>query len=183
MKLVFKFDGGRVISHDVEERTFTIGRSEECRVCIDSEHFSREHCLIEFVDGTVYVTDLNSKNGIFINHIRLPKKMRVNYDLKLPLYMGECFVTIDITLDMRDPDYLSLQTHKGVANDELYRPIQPPKRAPLRPKPVSQKVEKKSMDGKGLIIGLLILIAVTAIHFTRGSFLSRKQDQQSGTSP
>ncbi len=58
MKLAFKFDDGKIISHEVFERTFTLGRSEKCRICIPSEHFSREHCLIELVDGKVFVTDL-----------------------------------------------------------------------------------------------------------------------------
>lgn len=176
MKLVFKFDGGRIVSHEVFERTFTIGRSEDCRVCIDSEHFSREHCLIELIDGNVYVTDLNSKNGIFINHIRVPKKMKVNLDLRLPFYMGECFVSIDITKDLRDADYLSLETHDVVDKAELYRPLEMPKRIPSRPKPVLQKVEQKRfLDGKGLLIAFIVLAAVTAFHFTRSNILPRKQ--------
>ncbi len=182
MKLVFKFDGGKMLAHEVFERTFTIGRSEECRVSLDSEHFSREHCLIEFVDGVVYVTDLNSKNGVYINHIRLPKKMRVSYDLKLPLYMGECFVTIDTSEDFKDPDHLSLVTHKGVNHEALYQQVYVPRRNTIRPKVLPRKPEKRFLDGKGFLIAFLILLIVSAIHFARTSLIPRKQ-QASEKSP
>lgn len=182
MKLVFKFDSGRTVSHEVFERTFTIGRAEECRVAIDSEHFSREHCLVEFIDGEVYVSDLNSKNGIFINHIRIPKKMRVKYESKLPLYMGECFITIDTTKDLRDADYLSLETHNGVNPNEIYRPIEAPRRIQARPRPAQKEPEpKRFLDGKGLFIAVLIVVAVTAFHFTRQKFIPRMPETSGKT--
>lgn len=182
MKLAFKFDDGRVVSHEVFERTFTVGRSESCRVTLDSEHFSREHCLIELIDGKVYVTDLGSKNGVYINHIRIPAKMKVNLDLKLPLYVGECFLTIDITQDLRDPDHLSLETHVRVSPDEVYQRIEAPRRIQARPRPVSapRAQEKKFLDGKGLMIAALILLAVTAIHFTRTQMTSAGATSEKG---
>lgn len=165
MKLAFKFDDGRVVSHEVYERAFTLGRSEKCRVCIPSDHFSREHCLIELVDGKVFVTDLESKNGIFINHIRVPKKMKVAYDLNLPLYVGECFITIDIKEDLKDPDHLSLETFSHVNPAEIYNSIQAPRRIAL-PKAKIQPVpvQKKIYDGKGILVIIMVIIAIVGIH-------------------
>lgn len=165
MKLAFKFDDGKIVSHEVYERTFTLGRSEKCRICIPSEHFSREHCLIELVDGKVYVTDLESKNGVFINHIRIPKKMKVVYDLKLPLYVGECFITVDIKEDMKDPDHLSLETFSRINPSEIYNSVAAPRRLTppkMHIKPVP--VQKKLYDGKGLLVILMVIIAIIGIH-------------------
>lgn len=168
MHITFKFDGGSTLSHEVFERTFTVGRSAECRVSIDSEHFSREHCLIELIDGKIFVTDQNSKNGVFINHIRLPKKMKTHFDPKLTLYMGECFVSFDISKDLKDPDYLSLETHASLNPNEIYQAATPLKRAPQRPRPeVKRQEEKHFLDGKGVIFAFLILIAISAVHFYR----------------
>lgn len=175
MKLAFKFDSGKVISHEVFERTFTIGRAESCRLSIDSEGFSREHALIELVDGVVYVTDLSSKNGVFINHIRLPKKMKVIYDLKLPLYIGDCFITLDISKDLRDPDHLSLETHDKVAPNEIYQNLNSPRRITPKPKPLEKKEEKRVVDGKGILIAIVVLIAVFAISMNRDVIMSRKR--------
>lgn len=179
MKLAFKFDSGKVISHEVFERTFTIGRSDSCRLTIDSEGFSREHALIELIDGTVYITDLASKNGVYINHIRLPKKMKVSYDLKLPLYIGDAFLTLDISKDLRDPDHLSLETHDKVAPNEIYQNINVPRRITPKPKPVTtKKVEKRVVDGKGILIAVLVLVAIFAISMNRDVIMSRKQDTE-----
>lgn len=165
MKLAFKFEDGRIVSHEVFERTFTLGRSEKCRICIPSEHFSREHCLIELVDGKVYITDLESKNGVFINHVRIPKKMKVAYDLKLPLYVGECFLTIDIKEDLKDPNQLSLETFSRINPAEIYNSHVAPRRVaapkmPIRPVPV----QKKIYDGKGILVVIMVIIAIIGIH-------------------
>ena len=174
MKLAFKFDSGKVVSHEVFERTFTIGRSEKCRVALDNEGFSREHCLIEHVDGVIYVSDLGSKNGVFINHVRIPPKLRVSYDTKLPLYMGEAFVTIDASKEFKDPDHLSLQTFSKIDPAELFRPLSPPMKSKkaLPPKPQMYKsVEKKSSSsssGISLVIAL-VLIAGIVIYLNRTS--------------
>jgi predicted component of type VI protein secretion system len=165
MKLAFKFDDGRIISHEVFERTFTVGRSEKCRICIPSEHFSREHGLIELLDGKVFITDLESKNGIFINHVRIPKKMKVNLDLSHSLYLGECFLSIDISNDLRDPDNLSLETLSHVTPNEIYHASQISQKI-LTPKakipPVP--IQKKIYDGKGILMVIMIITAILGIH-------------------
>lgn len=180
MKLAFKFDSGKVVTHEVFERTFTIGRSEKCRVTLDSEGFSREHCLIEVVDGIIYVSDLGSKNGVYINHVRIPQKLRVSYDPKLPLYIGEAFLTIDASVDFKDPDHLSLQTFTKIDPAELYRPLNPTpkvKRSPP-PKPQTDKrFEKKpesSSSGISLVIAI-VLIAGIVIYLNRTSINAHTQ--------
>ena len=177
MKIAFKFDDGRIVSHEVFERAFTIGRSGNCRVSFESEHFSREHALVEFIDGEIYVTDLDSKNGVFINHVRIPRRMKIKYDLKLPLYMGECFLTIDIKEDLKDRDHLSLETFSKVDADEIYRPINPPKRIPSRPRPVPVP-QKRFLDGKSFLIVILLLGALFAFNAYRPSIMGRFSPQE-----
>jgi pSer/pThr/pTyr-binding forkhead associated (FHA) protein len=165
MKLAFKFDDGRIISHEVFERTFTVGRSEKCRICIPSVHFSREHGLVELLDGKVFITDLDSKNGIFINNVRIPKKMKVNLDLSHSLYLGECFLSIDINNDLRNPDHLSLETLSHVNPSEIYHATQT-SRKKLAPKTKVKPVpiQKKYFDGKGILMVIMIITAIVGIH-------------------
>ncbi|MEM6788161.1 MAG: adenylate/guanylate cyclase domain-containing protein [Myxococcota bacterium] len=54
--------------------TLTIGRSEENDVCIDDPSLSRRHARItRGADGTVTFSDLGSKNGSFVDGIRIDR--------------------------------------------------------------------------------------------------------------
>lgn len=47
-----------------------VGRSAECDILIPSGTVSSKHCLLEQREGTWYVTDLTSRNGIRIDGVR-----------------------------------------------------------------------------------------------------------------
>ncbi len=48
--------------------TITIGRSRDCMVCISNNRtMSGHHCEIVLQDGRMYLRDLDSKNGTFLN--------------------------------------------------------------------------------------------------------------------
>lgn len=179
MKLAFTFDGGKVISHEVFERTFKIGRSSSCRVTVESEGFSREHALIELIDGKLFITDLDSKNGVMINHVRIPKRIKVAYDTRLPLYVGDCFLSIDFSKDLKDPDHLSLETHARVNPNEVFQNINAPRRIVPKMKPVEKKEQTRSFDGKGIFIALFVLIAIFAISMNRDLIKSRDMNAES----
>lgn len=44
-----------------------VGRSEACDICIDDVIMSRQHFVIENIGSSLYVSDLNSKNGTCVN--------------------------------------------------------------------------------------------------------------------
>jgi len=46
---------------------FRIGRSQDCDLQPKSEAISRHHCLVSVRAGKVFVRDLNSRNGTFVN--------------------------------------------------------------------------------------------------------------------
>jgi pSer/pThr/pTyr-binding forkhead associated (FHA) protein len=53
-----------------EERCF-VGRGEACHIRPKSESVSRKHCAFVQKDGRVLLADLNSRNGTFVNEVRL----------------------------------------------------------------------------------------------------------------
>lgn len=53
------------------EKSFRIGRGEECEVCVKNEYVSRCHAEVAFENGQWWVRDLNSSNGIFIDGQRV----------------------------------------------------------------------------------------------------------------
>src|SRR5690348_13869231 len=58
-------DSGRVIP--IAALPCVIGRDESCQLRIQSEHVSRNHCVISRSDSALVIRDLGSTNGTFLN--------------------------------------------------------------------------------------------------------------------
>lgn len=66
---------GRAIA--VKRAKFLIGRAEECDIRPLSEEVSRRHCAILVGPDAVWVEDLGSRNGTFVNGARIQAKTQV----------------------------------------------------------------------------------------------------------
>lgn len=69
-----------------------IGRAPHCDVVIPSNNISKEHATIEIYNDKVIVTDLNSRNGTFINGIQIKSQK---------LAAGEKLGFFDIFVEIR----------------------------------------------------------------------------------
>lgn len=56
--------GGRVFPLEGET---LVGRSKECDIHLAAAHLSRRHAQLQVIDGLLYVKDLGSSNGTFLN--------------------------------------------------------------------------------------------------------------------
>ena len=70
---------GRRIDLSYEE--VSIGRSDQCTVCVNSDLVSRRHAVINRVLGHFIVVDLKSTNGTFINDQRVERAELKDGDL------------------------------------------------------------------------------------------------------
>ena len=57
----------------VKRDKLLIGRSEECDIRPLSDEVSRRHCAVQIDLGVVWVEDLGSRNGTFVNGRRVHK--------------------------------------------------------------------------------------------------------------
>lgn len=56
-----------------------IGRAPQSTICIPTPGLSKEHAIITVKEGAVYIRDLNSTNGTFVNGIKIHKqKLRMS---------------------------------------------------------------------------------------------------------
>lgn len=55
--------------------TFRIGRAPECGVCVDDSTVSRIHVELRFEDGHWCVYDLQSRNGTFLNDVKISREL------------------------------------------------------------------------------------------------------------
>ena len=64
-------EGGRVGNVVVADFPYTIGRRRECSLRVSNPCVSRDHCRIFTRDGRVWVEDLGSLNGTYVNEERV----------------------------------------------------------------------------------------------------------------
>jgi pSer/pThr/pTyr-binding forkhead associated (FHA) protein len=62
-----------VWSHRVKTRKQIIGRSAECAIRVVDDKVSRRHAKIWERSGVVFIRDLNSRNGTFVNGERVTR--------------------------------------------------------------------------------------------------------------
>ena len=60
-------------SYKISEKGAIIGRGKDCDISIQDMYLSVEHFQIWYDDGDWFVADMGSKNGTFLNEIRLKK--------------------------------------------------------------------------------------------------------------
>ena len=93
---------------------YLLGRSSKCDLVIRDNSISRRHAELVVMEETVGVRDLNSRNGIFVNGIRVGNAEvevgdRVNF--------GRISVKIEASIDHTGPEDSGLETprHRSMA--------------------------------------------------------------------
>ncbi len=71
------------------EGRFSIGRSEESQLCLDDPVASRHHAQVLVKDGEVYLEDLNSRNGVFLNEVRVEGRPVLKHGDKIRIGLQE----------------------------------------------------------------------------------------------
>lgn len=88
MKLTFYLADSEPKIFSVSKQSLIIGRSSSCDIPLVVEGISRQHCKIEYKNGDVFLTDLGSTNGVFIDGRRIQPKTPIRYQTFLPLSIG-----------------------------------------------------------------------------------------------
>lgn len=136
--------------------SITIGRSEDCDLQLDDTHLSRRHLRIESVNDAIYLTDLGSSNGTFLEGKRLPPNQRTQ------LSTGHYFSVGDIILMVT-----ALETAKGAPSSnsissEGYLSVRQQPPPTKQPEIVRIKKEKRNALPIILGAGAVLLICLCA---------------------
>jgi hypothetical protein len=70
----------RYLAHDLEVPVgqFVIGRTSDCQLSLDDPLVSRRHAVLTVEPDGVFIEDLGSRNGVFLNNQRIERRARVN---------------------------------------------------------------------------------------------------------
>lgn len=185
MKITFNFLDGDVQTFSTSKSKIIIGRSPKADIVVTQEGFSRQHCQIELVDGEVFVTDLDSANGIFIDSKKIEPNERVSYNTFLPMSFGP---TKNIEIDPESATQVGMmnpfkESSQPVAH--THNASQVTKRMPSastdparRTNDISKKEKpaskpKLDTDKKSKLLNILIVIGLIAFG---AYYLTNKED-------
>ena len=90
---------------DLSSEPTTVGREENCGVCIADNSVSRSHALIERVGDGYQVTDLGSTNGTCVNETRIESS---------PLVPGDRIQFGSYIYKFMSANHIELQYHEAV---------------------------------------------------------------------
>ncbi|BFM20433.1 FHA domain-containing protein [Gilvimarinus japonicus] len=146
--------------------TNVVGRSSECDISLAAAHLSRRHAELSVVEGVLYVKDLGSANGTFVNgrqvtEARVKRGDELRFDT---LSFGVIGPADDMSqTTVRQPGKPALNTGKPRAR---------PERAAAVSTPAQDVVEPESKPRYGaaglLVLAALTAIVVAALYLTRG---------------
>ena len=81
MRLVLKLDGQIVKEYVFNKKDVTIGRTSANDIFIDNETVSGRHATLHTAEtGSTILSDLNSRNGVFVNDKRVTRHKLNNGD-------------------------------------------------------------------------------------------------------
>jgi pSer/pThr/pTyr-binding forkhead associated (FHA) protein len=120
-----------------------VGREVECSITINSGHISRYHAKINVSPNGVYIEDLHSTNGTFVNGQKIKGRIRLNVgddvafdDIAFRLASNASSAAADTALSPRR-HLQSEPQPKPQPEPVVNRPYTPPK--PVRPSLVSNR--------------------------------------------
>jgi predicted component of type VI protein secretion system len=88
MRLFLTLFDGEKLEYPLKDGSFIIGRSNRSDLVIPHEGMSRQHCKIEVKGGEVFITDLGSINGVFIDGQRIPPNKSMPFFTYLNVSFG-----------------------------------------------------------------------------------------------
>ncbi|MES2823680.1 MAG: FHA domain-containing protein [Pseudomonadota bacterium] len=150
-----------------------IGRANECDISLTASHLSRRHAQLQIVDGALFVKDLGSANGTFLNgkqimEARVKRGDELRFDSLIFGVMGPADELAKTTV--RNPSATESSAQARGATQELERPISVASANKLSSHSATNtynlnKDESKSSAGKFglLVLGILAIVVVTVL--------------------
>ena len=165
MKVTFTFQDGLIQSFPLKIKSFVIGRSPTCHVCVKSQELSREHCRVDIDQrNTIWLTDLGSSNGVYVDNVQLRPKVKTKYLTTQQLMMGDCYVVFDLSSEELTRSMINIRPLLQSENQSAITKIK------VRQKQVeAQKKEKTSSNvltlmAWGVLVTGTFFLANTAFH-------------------
>ncbi|MBL8160589.1 MAG: FHA domain-containing protein [Anaerolineae bacterium] len=158
----YSSSNGPTMMVQLGDRDFVVGSAENADIRIQSSTISRQHARFALRDGRVYVTDLNSRNGTFLNGQRLPANLDYEWQ------PGDSLRLTDTQFELVRPQTAS-QPAGEVLLDADPTTITPAESVQLSVRLNGMRAEQVSLQGYGLLPGVEVLVQPNSVMLQPGA--------------
>lgn len=155
MQVEVGFPNQSIKIYQINKDKFTLGRSKNCDIPIDIDGLSRQHMQVELISNALYVKDLKSTNGIYINNEKIPQDSPIKYLGILPLRVGP--LVINIKTEDEIPNLIQDKTVRDLTRQNQGNSGIKDKKSTVTVK--EKKVVLKSKTELQMIIFVLLIVA------------------------
>ncbi|SDZ79039.1 FHA domain-containing protein [Microbulbifer marinus] len=129
------------------KETTVVGRSDECDITFSLSHLSRRHARLEVREGLLFVTDLGSANGTYLNNKRIVEtRVRRGDELR--------FDTLSFSVVGPADDLDKTTVRPAISMPQIKAVVQEAREAVDRPSPASEggsTQERQKFEGSSAI--------------------------------
>jgi hypothetical protein len=169
MYISIKLQNGSSIDKEISKPEIIIGRSPLCDLPVPEEALSRQHAKITNLGDQIYITDLGSSNGVFIDGQKIQPHVQVPFNTFLQLMLGPLECSIYLNSGETKPT-LKIAPRPFEETDEdqrtkvITRPISPQvKDYKFNPILTPGKKKERAMNPK--FLGLLLVLGIGMIAY------------------
>jgi predicted component of type VI protein secretion system len=155
---------GSFFTYATTETSVVVGRSPKCQFVIADEGISRQHVLIEYQGGDLYVTDLGSTNGVMIDGEQIDPQSRTLY---LP-YLNLSFGSVQTFTVSVDSTGIRKLNNLEAKDEDLRARATAAASAPERRKN-NRRTEEAQGNKNSLVVNIIAAIVTAAIVFYTAS--------------
>lgn len=164
MQLEIIQENGKAEIFETYERSVIVGRGRDADCHVQGKGISREHLRLEIRGSEVYVTDLGSSNGTYIQERKLEPNKTQSWPSLFPIRMG-AHITITLLPDNEILDSTLVKVYNPLIQKEAKKGPSPAP-SPLPPDPHhTPRSSSYFSTSKILVVITLILVIVGALYF------------------
>ena len=174
------------------DRDMLVGRHQDCDIVLQSSEISRRHAAFHIKDDTLWLEDLKSSNGTFVNDLRIeePTRLKNNdviqfanlrFSLVAPVPQNEPTAQeikeAEQVLDQGIPTLEERAKETPISQDGVPQHVDIPKPAPIpehvdlevqpqpktTPQPQNSEIAKEVEQQKNASVGLITVIILVLI--------------------
>ena len=156
---------GENFTHSDSNDIVRIGRSDENDCVLTNKEFSRFHCVVELQRDVYYITDLQSKNGITINGVRINANEKIALSSDMEVWLAGK-VPISFKKDQPTQEFTTTTATVGGIDNRPAARKRARKPTYSTPPGIPKKTQKKGLPLVPIAIGVAV---ITVLLYVLGS--------------